>query len=104
MIDVKQFVMDKFDIKRDLYLYNMVEEMDYNDLIQLLIEFQQRLLQQTDVSGSLPQVDWKVLRQKYFSECVVKDTVDGPKLRIDYAPHDLFEWFKREIQFGGNDR
>lgn len=56
------------------------------------------------VSGSLPQVDWVIMRQKYFSDCVVKDSVDGLKLRIDYAPHDLFEWFKKEIQLGGNDR
>lgn len=52
MIDVKQFVMDRFDIKRDLYLYNMIDEMDYNDLIQLLIEFQHRLLQQAPVKCS----------------------------------------------------
>lgn len=54
-----------------------------------------------NVSGSLPhQVDWVVLRQKYFSDCVVKDSVDGLKLRIDFAPHDLFQWFKKEVEAG----
>lgn len=42
-------------------------------------------------------IDWKLLRKKFFSDCVVKDSMDGLKLRIDYAPHDLFEWFKREL-------
>ncbi len=56
-------------------------------------------LQQTDVGGSLP-IDWVVLREKYFSECTVKDSVDGLKVRIDFAPHNLFQWFKKEIQQG----
>ena len=56
------------------------------------------------ISGSLPnEIDWVILRQKYFSDCVVKDSVNGLKMRIDYAPHDLFEWFKREIQLVGNN-
>jgi hypothetical protein len=37
------------------------------------------------------------IRDKFFKECVVNDSTDGLKLRIDYAPHDLFEWFKRAI-------
>lgn len=55
-------------------------------------------LEQKGVNGSNPPLDWTILRQKYFSDCTVKDSVNGQKLRIDYAPHDLFEWFKREIQ------
>jgi len=42
-------------------------------------------------------IKWNKLRTKYFKECVWHDSMDGNKIRIDYAPHDLFEWFKREI-------
>lgn len=49
-----------------------------------------------DIS-KLFDTDWKSLRNKFFKECTQKDTVDGQKVRIDYAPHDLFEWFKKEL-------
>ena len=45
-------------------------------------------------------LDWVILREKYFSDCVVKDSVDGQKLRIDFSPHDLFQWFKKEVEAG----
>jgi hypothetical protein len=42
-----------------------------------------------------PHQNWPSLRQKFFDECVMK--VDGSTPRIDLAPHDLFEWFKKQI-------
>lgn len=36
------------------------------------------------------QVNWDELRESYFNECV-----DDKKVCL--APHDLFEWFKREL-------
>lgn len=50
-------------------------------------------------------MDWKKLREKYFKECVSSRTVkDSTGTCTDYhqwiqiAPHDLFEWFKRECE------
>lgn len=39
---------------------------------------------------------WEKLRDKYFKECTIIDGSSG--IRIDIAPHDLFEWFKKEFQ------
>ena len=44
------------------------------------------------------EIDWNALRTKYFAECTINDSVDGQKVRIDYAPHDFFEWFKRNLK------
>ena len=41
--------------------------------------------------------DWNKLRDKFFKECTKMDSVDGCMIKIDYAPHDLFEWFKRHL-------
>ncbi len=41
--------------------------------------------------------DWGKLRDKFFKECTKMDSVDGCMIKIDYAPHDLFEWFKRHL-------
>ena len=42
--------------------------------------------------------DWKELRVKYFDECVNIYTAPGIyKIQVNLAPHDLFEWFKKEI-------
>ncbi len=35
-------------------------------------------------------MNWEELRNKFFKECVE----DG---KIVFAPHDLFEWFKRAL-------
>lgn len=35
------------------------------------------------------------LRKQFFKECTMGDFVDGTKIRIDFAPHDLFEWIKK---------
>lgn len=40
---------------------------------------------------------WNKLRDKFFKECTKMDSVDGCMIKIDYAPHDLFEWFKRQF-------
>jgi hypothetical protein len=58
--------------------------------------------------NDLPTIDWKELREKYFKECVImKDRpiinelgIGGweKKPVVNYAPHDLFEWFKRNIK------
>lgn len=50
MIDVKEFVKLKFNIERELYLHNKVDDMDYVDLIQLLNEFQEQLLNKHNVT------------------------------------------------------
>jgi hypothetical protein len=40
-------------------------------------------------------MDWDKLREKYFEECTEKDNTGIP--RVNLHPHNLFEWFKRNI-------
>lgn len=45
--------------------------------------------------------DWRKLREKYFTECVdrLNKETDGSRiLAFSFAPHDLFEWLKKEIK------
>jgi hypothetical protein len=45
-------------------------------------------------------VDWDKLREKFFLDCVDTTYVNKytPSLRkVNYAPHDLFEWFKDNL-------
>lgn len=46
---------------------------------------------------------WKELREKYYTECTDSDIklmlrAKMTNIKISYAPHDLFEWFKKEIE------
>lgn len=46
------------------------------------------------------RIDWKLLRDKYFKECVDYRYIGTPALEyvvVNRAPHDLFEWFKLQI-------
>lgn len=50
----------------------------------------------SDVSDS--PIDWDKLRKRYFQECVTTMMGAGHKQQcVNLAPHDLFEWFKRNI-------
>jgi len=40
-------------------------------------------------------IDWVILRELFFSDCTRKDS-DGC-VKVDLAPHDLFNWFKKQI-------
>lgn len=47
------------------------------------------------------RIDFEKLRQAYFNECVDK-TNGKSKLYVCLAPHDLFEWFRKELlEYGG---
>lgn len=39
-------------------------------------------------------INWTELRNRFYDECTKKD---GRMIKIDLAPHDLFEWFKNKI-------
>lgn len=59
--------------------------------------------EQFDSSGETSKnIDWVKLRTKFFVQCTDQNShykhssaVNMPKIIL--APHDLFEWFKREI-------
>jgi len=54
---------------------------------------------QREVSEAV-DVDWDKLREKFFLDCVDTTYVNKytPSLRkVNYAPHDLFEWFKDNL-------
>lgn len=43
------------------------------------------------------QFDWRRLREDFFNECTQSDHPSAPDLkRVNMAPHDLFEWFKKK--------
>jgi hypothetical protein len=44
-----------------------------------------------------PSIDWAELRNNFFNECTTETPRGGIGKKINMAPHDLFEWFKREI-------
>jgi hypothetical protein len=39
------------------------------------------------------EIDWDKLRTEFFNECVDKH----PLMKVNLAPHDMFEWFKSKI-------
>jgi hypothetical protein len=49
------------------------------------------------------KIDWVKLREKFFDECTEENKDRGTDTqtqirRVNLLPHDLFEWFKRNIQ------
>lgn len=54
------------------------------------------LLKKTKKLKTMSKINWKRLRENYFNECV-EQNARGMK-RVVIAPHDLFEWFKAEIE------
>jgi hypothetical protein len=48
-------------------------------------------------------VNWNQLRDKFFKECTDIEQFDqrgglAERRIINIAPHDLFEWFKKQLQ------
>jgi hypothetical protein len=44
-----------------------------------------------------PRIDWSELRNNFFNECTTETPREKIGKKVNMAPHDLFEWFKREI-------
>lgn len=44
-----------------------------------------------------PRIDWVELRNNFFKECTTETPREESGKKVNIAPHDLFEWFKREI-------
>ena len=44
-----------------------------------------------------PRIDWVELRNNFFNECTTETPREESGKKVNMAPHDLFEWFKREI-------
>jgi hypothetical protein len=78
-------------------LEGLKQENEHLKFVVEQLEFEKQLSPKADEEKLSGVRDWKKLREEYFNDCVVKDSVDRNKIRIDYAPHDLFEWFKRKL-------
>ena len=50
----------------------------------------------SSLSSVSPRIDWVELRNNFFNECATETREELGK-KVNIAPHDLFEWFKREI-------
>jgi hypothetical protein len=44
-----------------------------------------------------PRIDWDELRNNFFNECTTETPREDSGKKVNIPPHDLFEWFKREI-------
>ena len=44
----------------------------------------------------LTELEWLSLRDKFFLECV-GEIADRGRIVVTLAPHDCFEWFKRNL-------
>jgi hypothetical protein len=73
-------------------------ELDLTDDQAAMIKKLQRdvdvALRQPPVS---PRIDWVELRNNFFNECTTETPREEIGKKVNMAPHDLFEWFKREI-------
>ena len=49
------------------------------------------------LGGVSPRIDWVKLRNNFFNECTTETPREESGKKVNMAPHDLFEWFKREI-------
>jgi hypothetical protein len=44
------------------------------------------------------KIDWNKLREEYFNECTYRQfPIEKNSVKINMAPHDLFEWFKSKV-------
>jgi hypothetical protein len=43
------------------------------------------------------RIDWVEIRNNFFNECTTETPREEIGKKVNMAPHDLFEWFKREI-------
>jgi hypothetical protein len=44
------------------------------------------------------KIDWKKIRNDYFNECTYRQfPINKNSVKINMAPHDLFEWFKSKV-------
>jgi len=77
--------------------YTIVKSGDYEKLVNGVNPGQKAL----HIDSVSQRIDFEKLRQDYFKECV--DKANGKsKLYVCLAPHDLFEWFRKEIlEYGG---
>jgi hypothetical protein len=63
------------------------------ELENLILEYRNKEFNTNNVNQ---HINFESLRESYFKECVDKTNGKG-KLYICLAPHDLFEWFRKEI-------
>lgn len=42
-------------------------------------------------------INWTELRNAFFKECTTETPREESGKKVNIAPHDLFEWFKKEI-------
>jgi hypothetical protein len=72
---------------------------NYSQWLEQKLIDQSQEPKQREVSEAV-DVDWDKLREKFFLDCVDTTYVNKytPSLRkVNYAPHDLFKWFKDNL-------
>ena len=51
----------------------------------------------TRIGSVSKHIDWVELRNNFFNECTTETPREEYGKKVNMAPHDLFEWFKRGI-------
>lgn len=73
-------------------LRNALRHLDYDNRRILAESLHKRTQPQ-----ELTVIDWKEMRNNFFNKCTTETTREESGKKVNMAPHDLFEWFKREI-------
>ncbi len=50
-----------------------------------------------DQQRQLDDINWGELRKEFFDECTTMTPREESGKKVNLAPHDMFEWFKRKI-------
>lgn len=91
--------VDFTNFSRHQNLFNTLRNMGYILLESELQEVVSAVEKDKIESG---EIDFNKLRDEFFNECTLQkcEFVNGNLIRtsfVSFAPHDLFEWFKKKL-------
>ena len=66
-----------------------------DNAMKTALEMADYVIRLTNVSPRV--IDWEEMRNNFFNECTTETPRKESGKKVNMAPHDMFEWFKREI-------
>lgn len=85
----------KFEIAR--ILNSGASELHLFEMVKNFIDSRNVVNKNFVLADISPRIDWAELRNNFFNECTTETPREESGKKVNMAPHDLFEWFKREI-------
>ena len=92
--------IEKLKFEKTVFAKGLIHNAAIDQAIVTIKKFtmydENQQLNTSDNIEPLQSTDWNALRAKYFLECVTL-VIEGECVRseVNMAPHDLFEWFKK---------